>query len=254
MTNRRKTQELNTLSAYLDRALNPKERQLLEARLVKEPALLEQLKNLRTTKTIIGHLPRVRAPYNFTLTPDMVKVRRPKRQPLVTFLRLASSLSVIMLVVAFGVELLFNNGLLMGRPMVAEPAMEAAYLLDEDTPEPLILWGAPKEGLGGGAIEEDSISKGIPEISPEEDAAPPPEMAEVFSANEQRSGESQPILGINSNAAGEVIERSQPDGVAQEAERFQLSPFRWLQIALGSIVLSSVLLLWLLRRRGSRPV
>jgi len=252
MNNRRKTQELNTLSAYLDHALNPKERQMLEARLVQEPALREQLENLRITKMIIGHLQRVRAPHNFTLTPDMVKVRRPKRHPLVTFLRLASSLSAIMLVVAFGVELLLNNGQLMGRPMVAEPAMEAAYLLDEDTPEPLILWGAPNEGLGVGAIEEESVSKDIPEISPEEDAAPPPEIAEVFSANEQMAGESQPILGVNPDAAGEVIERSVSGDDTQQPERSQLSPIRWLQIALGSIVLGSVLFLWLLRRRETQ--
>ena len=46
---------------------------------------------------MIGFLPRLKAPRNFTLTPEMVTVRKP-RQPLFVTLRFATAVATFLLV------------------------------------------------------------------------------------------------------------------------------------------------------------
>ena len=262
---RRTTPELNTLSAYLDNALSAQEKAVLEERLKKEPALREQLENLRRTKIILGYLPRVKAPRNFTLTPDMVTVRRKKRPPLFTALRLASSLAAILLVVLFGVELI-AGGRLQDTPLTAsEPMMEAARIADEEaTPEPLIIWSQPgvgggaPEGMGGNglALESPMLEKepGEPEIEIEEEALPqeqPEAEAESFSIEDGAVDEKNLILGINADEGGEIIDRSEPAGQVEEAPLFVLDTLRWVQIGLAAIALIGALALLTLRRQQS---
>ena len=260
---RRTTPELNTLSAYLDNALSAQEKAVLEERLKKEPALREQLENLRRTKIILGYLPRLKAPRNFTLTPDMVTVRRKKRQPLFTALRLASSLAAILLVVLFGVELIVG-GNFQDTPLTAsEPMMEAASVADQEaTPEPLIIWSEP--GVGGGApngMGGDSLAvespmletePGEPEIEIEEEALPqeqPETEAERFSLEDDTVDEKNLILGINVDEGGEIIARSEPAGQAEETPFFVPDALRLLQIALAAIALIGALALLILRRQ-----
>ena len=107
---RRRRHDLEKLSTYLDNALSLREKNRLEARLAKEPDLRERLEQLRRTKLLVGGLPRLRAPRNFTLTREMVTVRKPKKQPLFSYLRLASSLAAVLLVVLFGVEIFLGGG------------------------------------------------------------------------------------------------------------------------------------------------
>lgn len=63
------------LSAYLDRQLKPKEIVSLEARLSADPDLSAALGELQRTRDALRNLPRLRAPRNFTLTPQMVGQR-----------------------------------------------------------------------------------------------------------------------------------------------------------------------------------
>ena len=60
------------LSAYLDRQLKPKEVAALEIRLSADPDLSGALGELQRTRDALRSLPRLRAPRNFTLTPQMV--------------------------------------------------------------------------------------------------------------------------------------------------------------------------------------
>ncbi len=83
--------EIKMLSAYLDNELSIARRQSLEKRLQNEPDLRRKLEDLRKTKMALGSLARVHAPRNFTLTPDMVKVRRKKQVPWFSTLKLATS-------------------------------------------------------------------------------------------------------------------------------------------------------------------
>jgi hypothetical protein len=64
-----------SLSAYLDRRLKPKEVANLEARLSADPALSAALGEMQRTRDALRGLPRLRAPRNFTLTPQMVGQR-----------------------------------------------------------------------------------------------------------------------------------------------------------------------------------
>ena len=68
------------LSAYLDRQLKPKEIASLETRLSIDPVLSAALGELQRTRDALRSLPRMRAPRNFTLTPQMVGQRSSLRQ------------------------------------------------------------------------------------------------------------------------------------------------------------------------------
>lgn len=68
-------EEIELLSAYLDDMLNEAERTALEARLADDVGLRRELDALRATVGLIHALPMLKAPRNFTLTPQMVKSR-----------------------------------------------------------------------------------------------------------------------------------------------------------------------------------
>lgn len=265
------TRELELLSAYLDGELRSADRQALEVRLQAEPDLREQLESFRKAKIIVGYLPRLRAPHNFTLTPEMVTVRHKKAQPFAATLRLASALAAIMLMVSFGVEFLITSRPLPSRQLAAEPMMEMAVTADE--PAPLILWGVPGAGGYGGAGAEGMGGDGtmldmpvmvealpvemevaveealVPEEEPELLLIPPGEEMESLALASGLEGD-LPILGLNLEQGGKIISRS-TDAIADEfsPEVWRIA-LRWLQVALGVILIGGGLTWWLLRRRG----
>lgn len=280
---RRRTHDLELLSTYLDSALNAEEKQHLEARLSREPQLQAQLENLRKTKAMVGHLTRLHAPRNFTLTPDMVKVRQAKKQPFFGTLKLASSLAAILWVALFGVQLFMGGNLPFLANMQSEPVLEAARTSEDEAPEPLILWAQPG-GVGGGGAESDVYGMGggaaameqpaiaeeemrsEPEISeevpPAEDLPAIPEQeiasealkeADSLNAEDQDAEGKTPILGINTDAAGEIIDRSEPPRQSENSIVWQRI-LRWTQIVLGVIALGggfTLLMLHIQRRRSS---
>ena len=273
---RRKTRELNMLSAYLDGELKPSDKQKLDARLEKDPELRQWLADLQQTKLMLGQLTRLKSPRSFTLTPDMVTVRRAKSKPLFTTLRLASSLAAILLVVLFGVQMLIGGSLPFGSRMAAEPMAESALkYADEATPEPLIFWSQPgaggaesgiASGMGGGAAEsgEPMLEMQEAPAEPEEELAAPEEMPELEpetevmpsepgegslrSADRAVEGES-PILGLNIDESGEVIERSEPDAEVEGTTIQWPLVIRWAQVALAVIALAGGITLFILHRK-----
>lgn len=246
---RRKTRELNELSAYLDNALPAREMRKLEARLAVEPALQEQLDNLRRTKLALSRLTRLQAPRNFTLTPDMVPVRKPRKQPLQGALRLASALAAVLLVVSFGARFILNEIQQPAMLAAEAPAMEAARAPDEASPEPLIQWGPPSNGGEAGGMGGDSLA--MEEPMREMEPVPEEEVAEAPLETEQPAAKGGDlILGINPDQGGEIIDRSQPavilpDQVSKAGPDF----FFWVQITLGVIAAGGGLTLWILRQR-----
>jgi hypothetical protein len=282
---RTRTRELELLSAYLDGELQPDLHQTLAARLGAEPDLREWLENLRKVKLMVGYLPRLRAPHNFTLTPEMVIVRSQKKQPFIASLRLATALAAIMLVVLFSVEFLVTSGPLARTRMGAESVMEAAMVFDEAEPEPLIVWGSPGAGgaderhfgMGGDAalmeapvmvesmpVELEVAVEEEPEFPPEEEIPPAeepeimlesaaiPEVDEAPEDMQMSSGINKelPILGINTDEGGEIVGRyadTFTEEITQPTWRLVL---RVLQIALGAILVGGSLAWWLLRRHG----
>lgn len=90
-----------TLSEYLDQELPARQVIRLEDRLAKEPELKKALDDLQSTRLILRHQAKLRAPHNFTLTPAMVnrRVRSPKTSISYPTVRFATMMVVLLLVV-----------------------------------------------------------------------------------------------------------------------------------------------------------
>jgi hypothetical protein len=274
---RTRTRELELLSAYLDGELHPDQHQALEARLGAEPDLRERLENLCRVKVTLGNLPCMRAPRNFTLTPEMVTVRSQKKQPFVASLRLATALAAILLVVLFSVEFLFASGPLSRPQMGADTMLEIAMVADEANPEPLIVWGAPGAGgadprhfgMGGDAalMQEPVMVESMPvepEVAVEEEIPPADEPELMLEAAAIPEGEETPedllmtsgidkelpILGINTEEGGEIISRYADTFTEEAAQPAWRLVVRLLQIALGAILVGGGLAWWIFRRHG----
>jgi anti-sigma factor RsiW len=104
--------DLETISAYLDGQLPQRERTRLETRLQTDPGLREAYEQMHRTRAVLRSLPAVRAPRNFTLTPQMVKVRKspPAAYPV---LRLASVLATLMFVLVMVGDLMTPRGVVL---------------------------------------------------------------------------------------------------------------------------------------------
>jgi hypothetical protein len=119
--------DLERLSAYLDGELNPKDATHLEARLKIEPHLREALQDLDRTRKLVGSLPQVRPPRNFTLTPEMVGIR--KRHNLFPVFRFATVVATVAFAVLVGADTFFRST--KGLMSVPEALVEAPAAMDE---------------------------------------------------------------------------------------------------------------------------
>lgn len=146
-------QEWQLLSAYLDGQVSSDERSQIEKKLASEDAFRRAIEELRHTRIVIRSMPRRRAPRNFTLTPEMVTIRR--RQGWFPVLRFSSAFAALASVVLFALQLL--PGVITGGavPAAAPAAMEfTAAQEPAGTEPPMIYWGGPPvtsaKGMGGG--------------------------------------------------------------------------------------------------------
>jgi len=108
------------LSAYLDDALSPAERQSVEAELAQDAELRAQMAEMRAWQQQLRTLPNRSVPRNFVLDPAAYSP--PRREPLgraYPALRVATAMAAIMFVIALG-------ALLGGVSMTTMPAAPAA--------------------------------------------------------------------------------------------------------------------------------
>ena len=249
--------DLKTLSGYLDGSLKGKKREKVEVRLSREPELRQWLENLSQTRAILGQLPRIKAPRNFTLTPEMVPVRARRQNPFVMPLRVATSLAAVLLVILFGFEFLSTGGQLPRSAMLEAPLMESASEeFEEEAPEPLIQWGDPSpEGKGGGAtiseapVEESAAPEAEIEIEEEQEALPTEKQMPQAFGESTAGAEEDMILGINPEQAGEVIDRSEATQAAENRLIDWQKHIRLAQIVLAALVVGGGLALLILRLR-----
>jgi hypothetical protein len=146
--------DLELLNAYLDDALNEKEKQRFEARLARSLPLQKKLKEYTQLKVALRELPKQSAPRNFTLSPEQARAYKPgpKLYPAFSYVALTA---VLLLAIVFSSEFFFNQ---FSTPMATQmesPTMEAetfAVKSSEKEAEPLIFtWGYPGGmGMGGG--------------------------------------------------------------------------------------------------------
>lgn len=150
MTMRISSRDWEDLSAYLDGELTPRERSRLESRLEARAELRAALEELRRTRSVLRSHPPVRAPRNFTLTPQMVGMRIERRPALQLFpvMRLTAALASLLFIVIFLGDFLWL-GQNMAEPMFME---ESAPLMAQDSGDTV------SEG-----IEEAPVEKAIPE-------------------------------------------------------------------------------------------
>ena len=237
------------ISAYLDGALNPKDRAQLEARLQKDAGLRTALRELGRTRTVLRSQPRLRAPRNFTLTPQMAGVQAGRRSQPFAFpvLRLASVLATIFFVVALVGDLVARS---------AEPAVIA-----QDASSPVLGMGgggggAGGPGFGGGG---DMAAK---EVSPASEATALPEPAALNLTEGITTTLTSPA-GVTAEAALPDREEASPDQAAlpdQAAQDEGLTRpalavwpvLRSVQILLALLALSAGLGAWYVRRSARR--
>lgn len=115
-----KRQEI--LGAYVDGQLSARERQRFERELAGDAQLRQEVAQQQRIKSQLSHLPRQRAPRNFTLNPSLYS--RPRPQPaswLYPAVRTATALAAFFFVVAVILEL---AALFLIRPSAAPVAME----------------------------------------------------------------------------------------------------------------------------------
>lgn len=144
--------DIEYLSAYLDGQLSPHQRKVLEARLRREAGLQKQLKGLQTTRALLHDSGRLRAPRNFTLSPQTAGIRAPAR--LSALFGAVSALSSALLVIFVIGSLLLSNttqpaslaedGQVMSVEVEAVESEALSMAQDAATPtEPVLMGAAP---------------------------------------------------------------------------------------------------------------
>lgn len=155
MTKNISSRDWETLSAYLDGELAKKEQVRLETRLRDDPELNEALKQLRRTRIILRSQPKLRAPRNFTLTPEMVGMRPvPRSYP---FLRFASAMAALLFVLVLVGDFLTAPGrVLPASPAAEQPSIMAQSQEAYPAPQQEAPFQSAPSAKGGGAPTEGS--------------------------------------------------------------------------------------------------
>ncbi len=284
MTNR----EWEALSAYLDNELTSKERVNLEIRLQQDQDLRLALKELRRTRIVLRSQPKMRAPRNFTLTPEMAGIRTSKRPAsrAYPFFRFASALATMVLVLV-----------LVGDFFSAKPAAAPIARSSAPMSAPLAATLSPKEaqaatnappGMGGGQeaqglVTENSAADqstesaatglmaqgpagtsnpGTPEeseqpmmslgLAPNSTGTPQPEQP-VAPAAKMAPTEPQVEAQAQALQAQPTAEPAPTEEIqlAQPAKSIRVPDLRYIEIGLAVFAVLSGLIAWYLRRMGS---
>jgi hypothetical protein len=168
MTKQLSLHEFEILSAYLDGELTAQEQSRLERALEHSSELQQALDELRRTRIILRSASRLRAPRNFTLTPEMVGGLKPARKSFFGFnaLRFSSALASVLLVLTIVGEWFAFSG-----PLAAPAALESGPASQEETmpPEAALLPLATSEPAGlrqsaPGAPEEPAAKDFEPQL------------------------------------------------------------------------------------------
>ena len=235
MTNKISNRTLEAMSAYLDDELSPGARRRLETRLEQDPDLRVALEGLQRTRALLRSQPSLRAPRNFTLTPQMAGVRAGRRASTGAYpmLRLASALAAIFLLIAVVGEL-FATTLQPAQVQVVQDARPPSAF-------------APGLGGGGGGGSD----------APEEKVAQPEESSEMVPEGETRGGEPLMDAAAPTEAAAEMLlaptQVPLPTGTPTPEPANWWAPGGWslmrlLQISLAVLAVGAGLAAFALRR------
>jgi hypothetical protein len=191
--------ELGSLSAYLDGEVSHKDRERIEARINEDAEFAEFLEQLKNTRALIRNTPKLRAPRNYLLTPEMVgQASQPRR--LFPVFRFASALATVVLILfLFGDFYLVQN-----VPLTRQAAMQEVEAVGEDT-EPII----PEAEFFESQAPEEPLPEEIEEM-PVEEAPLAPEPVLGAEQPAEREVEMEKILETNvpslESALNDVVE------------------------------------------------
>lgn len=171
--------DIELLSAYLDQQLDSGKRARLEARMRAEPELRSAIDDLRRTRALLRSLPRLKAPRNFTLTPQMVgrvQARESSARRIYPVFQFASALASLLLVVV-----LLGDFLGLRVPLAAAPlagaSTEPEFAVREASPVAGIESSTAATATGGAVTLEDSgATPGEPQGQLKSLALPAPEV------------------------------------------------------------------------------
>lgn len=277
MTKNISMREWEALSAYLDGELPAKERTKMEARLNQAPELRSALEEMRHTRAVLRSQPKVRAPRNFTLTPEMVGLtsRPPRRAPAYPFFRLASALAGFLFLLVLVGDL---TGLpaRVGLPGAAQPTLvamapeaapvENAPRLMQAYPEPSqeadqAQSFAPKATQGPMKLMAPQTSTPEPNATPELPmsamSVPPSAESTPFG---MAGGGPPPTNSVTEAPAAQAATIAPASPATQDhayptpsspAQSLGLSPLRIVELVLALLAVGSGLIALVLRRIGS---
>jgi hypothetical protein len=130
MNNQITTRDIELLSAYLDNQLSSKDRTQLETRLKTDPALRKELQELNRTRLLLRQLPRIRAPRNYYLKPDVVRPRRTMKLAPV-FGMVSAAASVLLALVIIGSRMVTISSPVAMAP--AAPIVQETLVVQQET-------------------------------------------------------------------------------------------------------------------------
>lgn len=155
--------DIELISAYIDGMLNDAERSAFEARLARDAALQAELDSLRGTVQLVRDLPSLRAPRNFTLTPEMLAEAPPPQaapRPRMIAFPLTSVMSAAagIVVALAGVVLLLSS---LGQVGTTDDDLPQSVAMDsnfETSGMPDAASGAPADNENFGAGDADTAT------------------------------------------------------------------------------------------------
>jgi anti-sigma factor RsiW len=244
LTMRISQRDLEAISAYLDGQLSQRERARLEARLKTDPGLREAYEQIHHTRAILRSLPAVRAPRNFTLTPQMVRAKR-SPAPAYPVLRLASVVATLLFVLVMVGDLVTPRSVALA-PVMEAPAEEGATLMQapEETEAGFLEAAPAAEPLAESqrtTVEDQAAGETESPPGMMELAAPTPVPTESILL-------APPAAGLEPAVEGEVPEADSQEEEATKAPAPTYNYWRILQVMFALVALATGIAAAFLRR------
>ncbi len=256
MTNQITPNDWEDLSAYLDNQLSARERADLEHRLQRTPELRQALAELDRVRVTLRSQPRLRAPRNFTLTPQMAGIRPGARRGAVMLpsaypvLRLASLLATLFFIVVSAGSLYVSRYAPAPREVpvsmenqVRQPAegkgggggIVPPQLPPAVAAEAAVTQTEAATGMGGEAFSAGTTQPGVLEVTPlaPEVAAAPTGAADASAQAElPNSALAQPQSGQP------LAQAEQPAAQPAEQARPQSWRLAWIILVVVQVLLA----------------
>jgi len=239
MKNQIKSHDWEALSTYLDGQLSTREHSRLEARLKSDPDLRSALEDLRQTRSVIRSLPNIRVPRNYSLTPEMVGIKRDTTR-FIPVLRLASVLAMVLLAFVF-----IGDFMLLSAPGTVELSAPSVVQMEVSND----VYTPPQSAEKAAEIQEETL--GLALEAPAMEALTDETEGESRAPVMKVSGPTPTVLATSSAAVMPYPSVGEAAGPQESSLRSNVttnSLFRVLEIGLAIIAIGAGIATFVLRR------